>query len=155
MAPTLPSSDVELWSCYCDSSPARHVAPGRPIGLDLYEAVYAFTDSTNQDFFIFRYDVVNRSSALLTNVYVGQAIDADVGNASDDLCGLILNRLFLKGSDTIRVKNTAFCYSQDNIPSGAVAVKLLLAPAGLGLTAFKIFTLYDADPRTTANGTWL
>lgn len=146
MAPTTPLSDIEAWSCCCDSDPTKHTAPGRPIGFDLYQTVYAFTDSANLDFFILRYDIVNKSGSALSNVCVGMAIDADVGNAADDMCGLILDRLFQVGPDTIRVQNTGFCYSMDNNPSGAVAVKLLSAPSGLGMTAFKLFTLTESDP---------
>lgn len=149
MAPQTSRSELDLWTCCCDSDPAKHI-PGptpRPIGLDVLLTVYAFTDSLSADMFFMRYDVCNCTDSALTQTYFGQVIDADVGNASDDLCGLILNRLFQVGGDTIRVTNTGYCYSSDNIPSGAVATRLLKGPAGLGLTAFKIFTLTDADPK--------
>ena len=148
MAPAVPRSDIEAWACCCDSAPAQHQTPGRPIGFDLYLTVFAFADSRYSDFFFLRYELVNSSGATMSSVCVGQAIDADVGNAADDMTGFIRDRLFQVGGDTIRVRNTGYCYSTDNVPSGAVAVMLLEAPAGLGLTAFKVFTLQDADPIT-------
>jgi hypothetical protein len=74
-------------------------------------------------------------------------MDADVGDASNDMTGLILDRWFHIGPDSFRVRDVGFAYSADRIPSGMVAVKLLGAPAGLGLSAFKRFTI-DYDPVT-------
>ncbi len=93
------------------------------------------------------FDIVNRSGSLIPNAHFAIAIDPDVGNAANDRAGLFLNRLFHIGPDTIRVRNTGYCYSNDGVPSGAVAVILLDAANGLGMTAFKLFTLTDADPR--------
>ncbi len=136
-----------------------HNPPGTPLGVDIYLTVYGFADSLARDLFFLKYEVANASGRALNQVYFGMVVDADIGDPTDDMSGLILNKRFQVGSDTLRVRNTGFFYDYDNIETpgalweggipGAVALRLLDAPAGLGLTAFKRFTI-DIDPITDA-----
>jgi hypothetical protein len=157
MAPLENLTDMDLWCCFCDSDPTFHISPGRPLGIDVFLTVCGYSDSLAQDFFFLKYELANCSGDSLRQAYFGMALDADVGDATDDLTGLILDHLFHVGSDTIRVKNTGFVYDNDNVEypgnnwesgtPGAVAVMLLSAPESLGLTAFKKLTI-DIDPLT-------
>jgi hypothetical protein len=149
MAPTVIDADVQAWSAACDSSPSRHIPPGVPIGFDLCTTVYADTAPEWADFFYLRCAISNPSDDSLVDLHVGIICDADVGNANDDLCGVILDREFAVGPDTFRVRNTGYAYSQDQTPPGAVAVRYLSGPLGDSITALKIFTL-DNDPTTDA-----
>jgi hypothetical protein len=158
MAPQASLSDVDLWSCFCDSDPSYHFLPDRPIGVDVCLTAYGFCDSVGHDLFILKYELANRSGSRLDQVYFGVMLDADIGGSTDDGTGLILNRLFGVGPDTFRVMNTGFAYDWNNTESrsqqwehgtpGAVALRLLRAHHGLGLTAFKAFALADTTPRT-------
>jgi hypothetical protein len=130
---------------------------GGPLGIDICATAYGFSDSIARDFFILKYELANRSGSPLNNTYFGIALDGDVGDGTDDMTGLIRNQLFQVGSDTFRVKDAGYIYDYNNNESrgqswesgtpGAVAVRLLRAPDGIGLTAFKKFTL-DIDPVT-------
>jgi hypothetical protein len=151
MAPQVPRSDMDMWSCFCDSNPANHTSPGRPLGIDVYLTVCGYDDSVAQDFFYFKYQLANSSGDSIHDAYFGLVLDPDIGDATDDLTALILDHSYEVGQETIRVQNTGFAYDNDNheIPSsswesgtpGAVAVMLLDSPESLGLTAFKKFTL--------------
>ena len=150
MAPQRRTSEFDLWGCFGDSDPSKHLAPGRPIGVDVALGVYGFTGPLADDILFLRYDCFNYNDYTIPSAYVGVGMDPDIGtNATNDMTGLILDRWFPIGPDSFRVQNVGFAYSQDHIPSGAVAVKLLSAPAGLGLSAFKRFSI-DYDPLTDA-----
>lgn len=159
----------DLWMAFTDAAPGQHVSPGKPLGLDVYLTVYAWNYPANQDIFFCNYKVKNSTGDAfgtksdLHNVYFGLNFDIDIGTADDDMVGMILNRVFNNGKDT--VKNVG--YAGDNINSenpsakwqggrpGTVCVKYLQSPrrpndtAQLGMTAFKRFTL-DIDPITDA-----
>ncbi len=159
MAPQDPRSDMDMWCCFCDSNPANHISPGRPLGIDIFLTVFGYDDSLAQDFFFLKYELANCSGESIRQAHFGMVLDADIGGGTDDMTGLILDQLFVVGQDTIRVRNTGFVYDNDNYeaPSstwesgtpGAVAVMLLDSPESLGLTAFKKFTI-DIDPVTDA-----
>ena len=132
-------------------------APGLPLGIDICLTAYGFSDSIARDLFILKYELANRSGSPLSRIYFGIALDGDVGSGTDDMTGLIRNKLFQVGSDTFRVKDVGYIYDDNNREDsgqywqsgtpGAVAVRLLTAPHGLRLTAFKKYTL-DIDPVT-------
>ena len=156
MAPIIPLSDMDLWCCFSDSDPSYHdTNDTRPIGIDIALTVYGFNDFTAQDFFFLKYDLININNYLINDMYFGIVLDGDIGDATDELTGLILNKLFSIGSDTIRVKNSGLIYDYDNIETprteweggtpGAVAIRLLSAPFGLNLSAFKKFPI-ESDP---------
>jgi len=155
MAPQVPRSDMDMWCCFCDSNPANHISPGRPLGIDVYLTVCGYDDSLAEDFFYLKYELANSSGDTLKEIFFGMAFDPDIGDATDDMTGLILDHMYQVGEDTIRVRNTGFAYDYNNVelPSsswesgtpGAVAVMLLESPESLGLTAFKSVTI-DNDP---------
>jgi hypothetical protein len=155
-APQQHLSAMDLWCCCTDSDPSLQEALSRPIGLDVYVSVFGFDDPNARDFFFLKYDVTNRSPNAMSRVYFGPVMDADIGDGTDDMTGLILDGTYVVDGETIRVRNTGFVYDGDNIEApgaqwdssgapGAVAIMLLQAPQDLGLTAFKRFTI-DIDP---------
>lgn len=158
MAPLNPLSNMDLWCCFGDSDPSAHRSNDtRPIGIDITLTVYGFLDTIARDFFLLKYELFNNNQYPINNVYFGVVLDGDIGSYSDDMMGLILNKIFRIGSDTIRVKNVGFIYDYDNRESrgtywergtpGAVAIRLLSAPQGLGMSACKRWTI-ESLPRT-------
>ncbi len=158
MAPLWQLSDMDMWCCYCDSDPSNHDSLSRPLGVDVYQTVYGFSDSLAQDFFFLKYQLANSSGDTLRQAIFGMMLDIDIGtNTFDDKAGLILDHVYQVGQETIRVRNTGFAYDYDNYEApgstwesgtpGAIAVMLLSAPDSLGLTAFKQFST-DIDPLT-------
>jgi hypothetical protein len=151
MAPQDARSDVDMWCGFCDSNPDSHISPGRPLGIDVCLTAFGYDDSLARDFFFLKYELVNSSGDSIHDAYFGAVLDADIGSATDDMVGLILDHSYVVGQETIRVQNTGFAYDYDNYEApgstwesgtpGAVAVMLLESPDSLGLTAFKIFSL--------------
>lgn len=147
----------DMWCVYCDLHPDYHTAPGRPLGIEVYQTIYAWNYPSNQDIFFIIYKVKNvNATDTIKNTYLGACMDPDIGSASDDMVGLILNKFI--GGDTIR--NVGFAGDNDNAEAtgttwqtgvpGVVAYKFLEGPRRpdgtlLGLTSFKKFTI-DIDP---------
>lgn len=160
MAPQIARANMDLWCCFGDSDQSRHTSPGLPLGIDVALTIYGFADSIAQDFFYLKYDLMNNNNYSLNNLYFGIIFDGDIGIYTDDMVGLIRDRYFTIGSQTIRVKNTGFMYDFDNNEPagtnwqsgtpGAVAIRFISATAGLTMSAFKKFTL-DFDPLTDKN----
>jgi hypothetical protein len=143
----VPNGDVEIWSACCDSSPDQHQSPGRPIGFDLCTTVLADTTAADSDFFFLRCAISNPTEDTFVGLHVGICCDPDIGTATDDRAGLILDKIFGTAPDTFRVRNTGFAWSQNPTPPGAVAIRYLSGPLGDTITAFKLFPLAN-DPIT-------
>lgn len=83
---------------------------GQPIGVEMHIMAFAFTTANAVNNMTF-YDqlVINRSSLTLTNTYLGQWVDADLGFYNDDFVGC----------DT--TKGLGYVYNSDNddnLPNG-------------------------------------
>ncbi len=155
----------DMWCAYSDVLSENHISPGKPLNIDVFETVYAWNYPSNQDIFFITYVVRNASTTdTLKNCYMGAVCDADVGDATDDMVGTLLNT-YVPGADT--VKNVGYVGDNNNQENagrdwesgtpGVFAYKFLESPrdtAGptgrpLGMTAFKKFTI-DIDPVTDA-----
>lgn len=71
-----------------DKGNVHTATQGQPIGVELHIMAFAFTTANAVNNMTF-YDqlVINRSSLTLTNTYMGQWVDADLGNYKDDFVG--------------------------------------------------------------------
>jgi hypothetical protein len=149
----------DLWCCYSDAAPENHISPGKPQGIDIYQTVYAWNYPTNQDIFFIIYQVRNSGTDTLKRCYAGAVCDADVGDAPDDMVGL-MDSVEIPGVGLVR--NVGYVGDNDNYEAagstweqgtpGVFAYKFLESPIGpdstqLGMTAFKKFTI-DIDPVT-------
>ncbi|MCX6841142.1 MAG: hypothetical protein NTX53_02495 [candidate division WOR-3 bacterium] len=155
---------MDMWCAYSDVMPENHISPGKPQFIDVYQTVYAWNYPSNQDIFFIIYHVRNAGTDTLKKCFMGAVCDADVGDATDDMVGLLLNK-YVPGADTVR--NVGFVGDNNNQENtgrdwesgtpGVFAYKFLESPrdtAGptgkpLGMTAFKKFTI-DIDPVTDA-----
>jgi hypothetical protein len=151
----------DMWCAYSDVTPENHISPGKPQFINVYQTVYAWNYPSNQDIFFIVYHVRNAGTDTLKNCYMGAVCDADVGDATDDMVGLLLNT-YVPGADT--VKNVGYVGDNNNVEAagrdweagtpGVFAYKFLESPkdtndVALGMTAFKKFTI-DIDPVTDA-----
>ncbi|MDW7987792.1 MAG: hypothetical protein RMJ65_03670 [candidate division WOR-3 bacterium] len=151
----------DMWCVYSDHMEDFHVAPGRPLGIEVYQTILAWNYPTNQDIFFILYKVKNVSPDTLKQVILGACMDPDIGESGyhvleeGDMVGLIKKRFI--GGDTVRdvgfvgdYNNLETSYWQSGTP-GAVAYKFLEGAHDpetgqlLGMTAFKKFTI-DIDP---------
>jgi hypothetical protein len=154
----------DLWCVYTDVDPNRHTPKDtRPIGINVYQTVYAWNYTANKDIFFLKYDIKNVSGRPIRKMYLGAVIDPDIGDSKDDLVGLIKDKWFKNSpTDSFEVKNVGFAYDYDNREKrsgtwdwdkgtpGCIAYKFLDGPIKEKtgepvMTAFKRFTL-DFDP---------
>ena len=162
LVPTNNFSASDMWMCFSDADPDMHSEPGKPLGIDMFLTVYAWNYPSNRDIFFLMYKVKNVSGDTLKNMVLGVVMDGDIGDAADDMVGMIKDKLFGSGADTFRVRDVGFEYDYNGTEvsgsswqsgaTGAVAYKFLESPrAGpgdtnrLGMTAFKKFTI-EIDP---------
>lgn len=162
LVPTKNFSASDMWMCFSDADPDMHSEPGKPLGIDMFLTVYAWNYPSNRDIFFLMYKVKNVSGDTLKNMVLGVVMDGDIGDAADDMVGMIKDKLFGTGADTFRVRDVGFEYDYNGTEvsgsswqsgaTGAVAYKFLESPrAGpgdtnrLGMTAFKKFTI-EIDP---------
>ena len=101
-------SEEDFYMAYTDdfvvnASPAGH----RAMGLRMEQADYAWSYTYNQDFLFYKFDIINIGTNLLSKLYFGVYIDADVGpwgpdydypKSQDDITGF---RRWRDNSDTL------------------------------------------------------
>lgn len=105
--------DQAIWWIINDRGNVHTETGGQPIGVEIHMLAFAFTTSNAvNDMTFYRQTVINRSSQLLNETYMGQWVDADLGRFNDDYVGC----------DTLR--GLGFCYNGDANDDG---------PAGYGL----------------------
>jgi len=152
---------MDMWCAYSDILPENHISPGKPQSINIYQTVYAWNYPSNQDIFFIIYSIRNAGTDTLKNCYAGAVCDADVGDATDDMVGLLLNDA-VPGSDTVKNVGYVGDFNNQENPGatwdagtpGVFAYKFLESPrdtngVALGMTAFKKFTI-DIDPVTDA-----
>lgn len=80
--------DQAVWWVINDKGDVHTESGGLPIGLEIHVMAFAFTTSNAiNDMTFYRYRLFNRSNSALNDTYIGQWVDADVGNAADDYVG--------------------------------------------------------------------
>ncbi|MEO0228032.1 MAG: hypothetical protein ABIL70_08310, partial [candidate division WOR-3 bacterium] len=113
MAPQVPKSHQDSWCAYNDLDINNHM-PGdtRPIGLEVYQTVYAWNLSTTRDIIFVRYELKNISGKKLSNCYFGVCTDNDIGNesgtnANDIISGIVCDTFVVAG-ETLIVDNLGY-----------------------------------------------
>jgi hypothetical protein len=137
MAPQVPKSHQDSWCAYNDLDISRHM-PGdtRPIGLEVYQTVYAWNLSTTRDIIFVRYELKNVSGKKLTNCYFGVCTDNDIGNeagtnANDIISGIVIDTFIVAG-ETLVVDNLGYQWQVQDEPGwddvGAIGFDYLQSP---------------------------
>ncbi|MFO7676144.1 MAG: hypothetical protein R6X12_07520 [bacterium] len=125
-------SSGDAWAVFNDRDEANHTAGATPrsIGIEVYQSTYAWTLPWNQDIVFFKLDVRNRTADTIHDAYIGMVCDADVGNATDDRAGLILEKYIHSpdGRDSVFVDNMGYVWSDDAAPPGLVGFDFLQSP---------------------------
>ncbi len=108
MAPQEIKSHQDSWCVYNDLDINQHVAGDtRPIGLEVYQTVYAWNLSTTQDIIFIRYELKNVSGKTLKHCYFGVCTDNDIGNEAspnqnDIISGIVWQEFLIEGKlDTV------------------------------------------------------
>ncbi len=142
MAPQDTVSHEDSWCCFNDCDSIYHI-PGdtRPIGIEVYQTVYAWDIPYLEDMIFFTYDVKNVSGHVLSDCYFGICADCDVGNEAgvnaNDRCSGIMHREYVIGGDTIVVDDVAYQWQEVEEPGtppwwpGTIGFDLLQTPLDL------------------------
>lgn len=151
MAPQSPKSHQDSWCAYNDLDATYHMAGDtRPIGLEVYQTVYAWNLTSTQDIIFIRYELKNISGKKLTKCFFGVCTDNDIGNesgtnANDIISGIVRQVYKFPGSaDSIIVNNLGYQWQeapeggwQPEVP-GAIGFDYLQSP-------YKLIENEDAD----------
>lgn len=80
--------DQAIWWVINDKGSVHTETGGEAIGLEIQMLAFAFTTANAiNDMTFYKYKVINKSTYLLNDTYMGQWVDSDVGNAFDDYVG--------------------------------------------------------------------
>lgn len=152
---------------YSDENPMFTSSGDSILNVVVEQFSYAWNYADNNDIVFFYFKVKNKSGIILDSVYVGPAVDADIGNESsgpttpNDRTGFDYTRNLAMQFQTVnepgwdKVGVVGFRYFESPINNTGNTVNVIdnqfphvVAPGDpLGLTAFKIFTM-EQDPKT-------
>jgi hypothetical protein len=128
-------SSGDAWTVFNDRDSTLHITPRRPIGIEVYQNIYSWTFARGRDIVFISYTIKNKTNSEIRDMYMGMVCDPDIGNATDDRCGLMLrkyvrNRL---GTDSVFVDNVGYAYDNDfdegwATPPGYVGFDFLQSP---------------------------
>jgi hypothetical protein len=141
MAPQVLISHEDSWCCFNDSDSVYHIAGDtRPVGIEVYQAVYAWDYWFVEDVIFFKYDVKNVSGHTLYDCYFGVCMDCDIGNeagtGANDICTGIVEREYVIDNDTIVVDDVGYQWQTSPEPGwtafpGTIGFDLLQTPFDL------------------------
>ncbi|MEM6344977.1 MAG: hypothetical protein AAF927_13890 [Bacteroidota bacterium] len=116
--------DQAVWWIVNDKGNVHTETGGEPIGIEIHMLAFAFTTANAvNDMTFYRQTVINRSSNVLNETFMGQWVDSDVGKFNDDYVGC----------DTLR--GLGFSYNADADDDGANGYGL--NPPAIGVDFFQ------------------
>lgn len=137
--------DQMCWAVYNDLDPADHTnraGSTNPLGIEVQQTTFAFArqGALGNTVFI-KYKFINRGTNVLTDMYVSQWSDPDLGGFTDDLvaCDPAL------GLGYVYNANNADEQYGSSVP--AVGYDFFKGPAGLQMTSFNKY-INGTDPNT-------
>ncbi len=122
MAPQDVVSHQDSWCCYNDCDSLNHV-PGdtRPIGIEVYQTGYAWDKPEIEDIVFIPLEIKNVEGNYLKDCYISLCTDCDIGNeageAANDICTCIIERVYIIDGDTIVVDDVAYQWQEEE-PGG-------------------------------------
>lgn len=122
--------DQFIWWVYNDRGNIHSETQGQPIGVECQTTAFAFTTNdevNNMTFYTTK--IINRGFTALNDCYMGQWVDADLGNYADDYVGCDVGR------------SLGYCYNGDDDDEGVL---------GYGLNPPTVGVDYFEGPTDTA-----
>ncbi len=118
------SGDQAIWWVLNDKGNVHTETGAEPIGIEIHMLAFAFTTASSiNDMTFYDQTVINRSSQVLNDTYIGQWVDSDVGKFNDDYVGC----------DTLR--GLGFGFNADADDDGAAGYGL--NPPAVGVDFFQ------------------
>jgi len=122
--------DMFIWWVYNDKGNIHSESSGQPIGVECQTTAFAFaTNDEVNNMTFYSTKIINRGFTTLNDCYMGQWVDADLGNYADDYVGCDVGR------------SLGFCYNGDDDDEGVL---------GYGLNPPTIGVDYFEGPTDTA-----
>lgn len=122
--------DMFIWWVYNDKGNIHTESTGQPIGVECQTTAFAFaTNDEVNNMTFYSTKIINRGFTTLNDCYMGQWVDADLGNYADDYVGCDVGR------------SLGFCYNGDDDDEGVL---------GYGLNPPTIGVDYFEGPTDTA-----
>ncbi len=131
MAPQEPVSHQDSWCCFNDCDSNHHMAGDtRPIGIEVYQTVYAWDEPAIEDVIFMTYKVKNVSEHNLKDCYIGISVDSDFGENQNTA---IIKRVYFINGELYIIDNLAYqwVYNDSNPGIGAIGFDLLQTPFDL------------------------
>ena len=116
--------DQMIWWVYNDKGHIHSETQGQAIGVEVQTTAFAFStnDEVNNMTF-YGSKIINRGFTTLKDCYMGQWVDADLGNYADDYVGCDVGR------------GLGFCYNGDDDDEGVLGYGL--NPPTIGVDYFE------------------
>ncbi len=130
MAPQVHKSHQDSWACYNDCDSIYH-APNdtRPIGIEVYQTVYAWDLPRITDIIFITIEVKNVLAKPIRDLYIGYVADCDL-TITNDFSTAIIGRWYVINGESLWVDNLA--YQWENTGShGVIGFDLLQTPFDL------------------------
>lgn len=116
--------DMFIWWVYNDKGNIHSETQGQPIGVECQTTAFAFSTNdevNNMTFYTTK--IFNRGFTTLNDCYMGQWVDADLGNYADDYVGCDVGR------------SLGYCYNGDDNDEGVLGYGL--NPPSVGVDYFE------------------
>ncbi|MGQ9817101.1 MAG: hypothetical protein ACUVQ3_04025 [bacterium] len=143
MAPQIPLTCQESWSCYNDFDSAYHI-PGdtKPIGIEVYQTTFADTLAMIRNVVYLKYEVKNCTTYTINEAI----ISIHWLQPTFDLpwMGFILHKWFHPTpNDSFLIEDLSYCYND----SSAIGFLFIITPNDLGCTANKNYSSANMPSR--------
>lgn len=116
--------DMFIWWVYNDRGNIHSESSGQPIGVECQTTAFAFSTNdevNNMTFYTTK--IINRGFTTVNDCYMGQWVDADLGNYADDYVGCDVPR------------SLGYCYNGDDEDEGVLGYGL--NPPTVGVDYFE------------------
>jgi len=116
--------DMFIWWVFNDRGNIHSETQGQPIGVECQTTAFAFaTNDEVNNMTFYSTKIINRGFTTLNDCYMGQWVDADLGNYADDYVGCDVNR------------SLGYCYNGDDEDEGVLGYGL--NPPTIGVDYFE------------------
>ncbi|MGB9721849.1 MAG: T9SS type A sorting domain-containing protein [bacterium] len=125
MAPQVPVSNQDSWCCYNDCDSIYHIPNDtKPMGIEVYQTVYVWTDSLLADMAFLTFEIKNVLHRPIKNLYFGYCAYCDIELTEGYA---IVGKWYVVNGESIWVDNLAFQWND----AGAIGFDLLQTPFDL------------------------
>jgi hypothetical protein len=118
--------DQTLWWVFNDKGNIHTESKGAPIGFEIRAQAFAFaTNDEINNMTFYSYEIINRSTYRLTETYMSQWADTDLGNANDDYVGCDVKR------------GLGYCYNGKDVDGSGTPEAYGAQPPAVGMDFFQ------------------